>query len=96
MMSDTTLTIGLFVIVAVLVGVWLSKRGENTRTVITGPTAEEIDAQRSALTDMMTVKELKVFIQLKRQSFGLPADRLPTKKADLVESALQLWVLQPW
>lgn len=95
MMSDTTLTIGLFVIVAVLVGVWLSKRGENTRTVITGPTAEEIDAQRLALA-AMTVKELKVFIQLKRQSLGFPADRLPTKKADLVESALQLWVLQPW
>jgi len=95
MMSDTTLTIGLFVIVAVLVGVWLSKRGENTRTVITGPTAEETEAHRLELA-AMNVKELKVFIQLKRQSLGFPADRLPTKKADLVESALQLWVLQPW
>jgi len=94
-MSDTTLTIGLFVIVAVLVGVWLSKRGENTRTVLTGPSEEAKEAER-ALLNAMTVKELKVFIQLKRQSLGFPADRLPTKKADLVESALQLWVLQPW
>lgn len=95
MMSDTTLTIGLFVIAAVLIGVWLSKRGENTRTVLTGPTAEAKEAERLLLADM-TVKELKVFIQLKRQSLGFPADRLPTKKADLVEAALQLWVLQPW
>jgi len=89
-MSDTTFTLGLFVVIAVLVGVWLSKRGDNTRTVITGPSKMDIDEQRERFL-AMTVAELKKYIASKGRT-----GRLPSRKAEIVEVALQLWRAQPW
>lgn len=89
-MNDTMFTLGLFAVIAVLVGVWLSKRGENTRTVLTGPSKEEIEIQRERFT-ALTVKELKQYIKTKGH-----VGRLPTKKVEIVEVALQLWRAQPW
>jgi len=89
-MSDTAIAVGIFVVIAVLVGVWYSKRGENVRYVSSGPSKEEIAAQKERFS-ALTIKELKTYIQTKGKS-----GRLPTKKADLVEVALQLWTGQPW
>lgn len=89
-MSDTQLTLGLFLVIAIAVGIWLSKRGENTRTVITGPAADEVEAQRERFS-AMTVAELRKYIASKGRT-----GRLPSRKADIVEVALQLWRAQPW
>lgn len=89
-MSDTTFTLGLFVVIAVLVGVWLNKRGDNTRTVITGPSKMDIDEQRERFL-AMTVAELKKYIASKGRT-----GKLPSRKAELAEVALQLWRAQPW
>jgi len=89
-MSDTILVVGLFVIVAVLAGMRTKKRGENTRTVITGPSKMEIDEQRERFL-AMTVAELKKYIASKGRT-----GKLPSRKAEIVEVALQLWRAQPW
>ena len=84
-MSDTVITVGLFVVIAVLVGVWYSKRGDNVRYVSSGPSKEEIAAQQERFSKL-TIKELKKYIQSKGR-----AGRLPSKKADLVHLALACW-----
>jgi len=89
-MNDTTFAIGLFVVIAVLVSVWLSKRGSNTRTVITGPAKMDVDEQRERFL-AMTVAELKKYIASKGRT-----GKLPSRKAELAEVALQLWRAQPW
>jgi hypothetical protein len=89
-MSDTVITVGIFLVSAVLVGIWYSKRGDNVRYVSAGPSKEEIAAQRERFSNL-TIKELKKYIQTKGKS-----GRLPTKKADLVEVAIGLWTGQPW
>jgi len=94
-MSDTLLTVGIFAVVAVLVAVWMKNRGKNSRTVLTGPSAEQIEAQRVEFTKM-TVKQLRDYIQQKRMVLGIPAGRMPNRKAELVEYALELWRSQPW
>lgn len=89
-MNDTQFTLGLFLVLAIAVGIWLSKRGENTRTVITGPAKMDVDEQRERFL-AMTVAELKTYIASKGRT-----GRLPSRKAEIVEVALQLWRAQPW
>ena len=94
-MNNMVPVIFLFIGVVVLDGIWFSKRGKNTRTVLTGPTADQIAEQRLKFQSM-TVAQLKEYIQQKRMDMGYAATRTPTIKSDLVEEALGLWTARPW
>tara|TARA_R110000796_G_scaffold92968_1_gene197344 strand:+ start:5014 stop:5283 length:270 start_codon:yes stop_codon:yes gene_type:complete len=89
-MSDTHFVYSFFLLIVVVVGVWVSRRGRNTRTVITGPSKEEREVQREVFS-AMTIAELKVYIASKGRT-----GRLPTLKAQIVEVALGLWSVEPW
>lgn len=94
-MSDTVITIVVFGLVFAGVLYWMSKRGEGKRTVLTGPSAEQIASQREVFSSQ-TVKELQKYIQMQRIKLGIPAGRTPTRKAEVIELALELWRRQPW
>ena len=94
-MNDTVITIVVFGLVFAGVLYWMSKRGEGKRTVLTGPSAEQIASQREVFSSQ-TVKELQKYIQMQRIKLGIPAGRTPTRKAEVIELALELWRRQPW
>ncbi len=94
-LSNTLFEVGIFSVVGVFFVLWLKNRGKNSRVVLTGPSAEQIETQRIAFTKM-TVKQLRDYIQQKRMVLGIPAGRMPDRKAALVEYALELWRSQPW
>lgn len=89
-MNDTLFTYGVFLAIAIAVGIWMSKRGENSRTVITGPSKTEVEEQRERFL-AMTIAELRTYIASKGRT-----GRLPSRKAEIVEVALELWRAQPW
>lgn len=94
-MNDTVITFVVFGLVLAGVLYWMSKREEGKRTVLTGPSAEQIERQREVFSSQ-TVKELQKYIQMQRIKLGIPAGRTPTRKAEVIEAALELWRRQPW
>lgn len=94
-MNDTIIPFVVFGIAFAAFLYWMSKRGEGKRTVLTGPSAEQIASQREVFSSQ-TVKELQKYIQMQRIKLGIPAGRTPTRKAEVIELALELWRRQPW
>ena len=89
-MSDTDIGFVIGLIVVVAVGYWFSNRGKNVRYVSSGPSKEAI-AEQKEIFSKMTVAELKTYIATKGRT-----GRLPSRKADIADVALQLWITQPW
>jgi len=101
-MSDNVILVG---IILVIVGFIVMSKKSSTGSTGKGTTpvkpstpvvdrhAESIAVQRDMFSKM-TVTQLKVYVKENKSKLGESTGRMPTKKAELIEAAMQIF--QSW
>jgi hypothetical protein len=101
-MSDNVIVVG---IILVIVAVIIMNKKSNTKSTGKDTTpvkpskpvvdrhAESIAVQRDMFSKM-TVAQLKVYVKENKSKLGESTGRMPTKKAELIEAAMQIF--QSW
>jgi len=79
--------VGILLILVVLTYITKSSKKEDAVEISTEPTFEE---QLKTFTSM-TVPQLKQHVNENKDKLNEPMGRVPTRKADLVETSLRIW-----
>jgi hypothetical protein len=84
---------GIAIVIAVycIIGVlrWPPEKNESADT--TTPVIEDTFEDQRVQFDKMTVPQLKKHVKENKNKLVEPMGRMPTRKADLVETSLRIW-----